>query len=133
MGRAIKFRTWLSRKNRYLDLNRPEVMLSQYEPDNEQGMDVYGSGGYTHPDAILEQFTGFTDKNGIEIYEGDIIERAPYNHLFGKTSIIFEHGCFVESKFKYTLGFIAGPGFEDGVLKNFEVVGNIHENPDLLK
>jgi len=75
---------------------------------------------------ILMQFTGLYDKNGKEIYEGDIINRS-YRHqgeYFTKKSIIvFEHGSFY---------------IKDGALlfnyssDDLEVIGNIFENKELL-
>jgi len=68
----------------------------------------------------LMQYTGLKDKNGREIYEGDIVENK-YRH-----KVEFITGCFcVKDKFGSTT-----PIFECGDV--FEVVGNIYENPELL-
>jgi uncharacterized phage protein (TIGR01671 family) len=88
---------------------------------------------------IWMQFTGLMDKNGVEIFEGDIVN-AKLTGLFDEnflSTIEFENGCFgIRST-------------EDGILvdgkgkfKSFdgcdttdriEIIGNIYENPDLLK
>ena len=78
------------------------------------------------------QYTGLLDKNGKEIYEGDILR------CFSKTDkaemvVIFEDGEFrmvlTEKYHAYTTGF----GFY--AIRNFdkEVIGNIHDNPELLE
>lgn len=79
----------------------------------------------------LGQFTGFYDKNGNEIYEGDILK--PLNEHF--TYVVkFGNGCFY---IEYILGKwnTLERGIE--VYKNFdrdiEIIGNIHENPELLE
>lgn len=68
------------------------------------------------------EFSGFTDKHGKEIFEGDIVR------VDGKLDIVrFESGCF------YPMGgYVARSGFEYDIY-DYEVVGNIHDNPDLLK
>lgn len=72
--------------------------------------------------ASIGQYTGLTDKNGKKIFEGDIVS-AP---------IYYDIGCYPHTESKiisvkipeiYKMAF-------DG---NFEIIGNIHDNPELLK
>lgn len=73
------------------------------------------------PDTI-GQFTGVLDKNGKEIYEGDILEIKDEGVVFTKV-VGFNNGMFGAGN--YTLAFYG----ED----NIEIIGNIHDNPELLK
>jgi len=68
----------------------------------------------------LGQFTGLHDKNDKEIYEGDIVRLAEGVH-----PIRFMRGCF---------GFRvkSGQRYDVGTFCNVEVLGNIHDNPELL-
>lgn len=68
------------------------------------------------------QFTGLTDKNGKEIYEGDILGNDPPGTRTG--IVIFEEGKFT----------IQGKSKEDrfDFRKGLEVIGNVYENPELL-
>ena len=71
------------------------------------------------------QFTGLTDKNGVEIYEHDIIKFLIDNE---KYVVQFEEGafCLVSNN---VCGIISMYDFEN---LEYEVIGNIHENPELL-
>ncbi len=81
------------------------------------------------------QFTGLKDKNGAEIYEGDVL----YWSAFGRYSVEWDDltACFTTTcvekvateAFMYTNLFELN---EDETINSCEVIGNIHENPDLL-
>ena len=78
------------------------------------------------------QFTGLTDKNGKKIFEGDIL-RFSYtgkNHgVEGTEAVVFKSGKFgVEWGWHKEL--VALDGFANTTI---EVIGNIHDNPDLLE
>lgn len=80
---------------------------------------------FTH-DCTVMQFTGFTDIKGVEIYEGDLIEKD--DDKFVRCGVVsFIHGCWmVASK--------SGERYFNlhWYLSEAEVIGNIYQNPDLL-
>ena len=110
MKREIKFRTW---DEQYKQFWKVFFIHSMFGSVNYMDMSK---------DWIPNQFTGLKDKNGKEIYEGDIA-------IFGSDpaeQIIFKSGAFRwGGDFDYILQI--SEEYET------EVIGNIYENPELLK
>ena len=87
----------------------------------------------------FEQYTGLKDKNGKEIYEGDIIEQfvCGVHNFKGKKcgrSTIWQVR-WNEKECCFELHYLRGSLFADSMMSDgeeYEVIGNIHENPELL-
>lgn len=135
--RIIKFRFYSnSLKVMYSPDNQIDNLWSIPEADN--GILKVRDGD------ILMQFTGLKDKNGKDIYEGDIVkiecyaewEDITYDGVFtGKAVMIASKGaCIVNPIFKNN---ITGKIEKTNQYKNIAayrsiIIGNIHENPELL-
>ena len=118
--REIKFRAWDGEEMRY-------TFSVQSNGDG-----VLYSGGIV--DWKLMQFTGLKDKNGKEIYEGDIVNIP----LFGNCIIIWNESICA---FQYAYHAIGKGTSIGGRMTNtlysyeqqkYEVIGNIYENPELI-
>ncbi|EHB3621097.1 hypothetical protein ARX21_001545 [Listeria monocytogenes] len=84
---------------------------------------------YNFDDVVLMQYTGLKDKNGKKIFEGDIVNCKFFDRMVGDIAgvINFIDCVWAVSDFKnkrlYQLIDV----------DNIEIIGNIHENPDLLE
>lgn len=76
-------------------------------------------------DTTVGQFTGLLDKNGKEIYEGDIVTFD--NHLQGISQIVYDYAGFDADSKNYRTAL------RPMLNNHMRVVGNIHDNPELLK
>ncbi len=131
MSREIKFRAW-DKGSEYMHSN---VQSGVYEdPDDwTEFSTVLGLERFE-----VMQYTGLKDKNGKEIYEGDVVEYNDFNSL--KTGGHAEDKIIV-GKVIFICGMWmveennCGHDLYEGLVNDeeFEVIGNIYENPELLE
>lgn len=119
MMREIKFRAWDKESGVWLDddeyVIKPVSGLVS-EIDYADGYVVIAADNH---DAILEEFTGLKDENGVEIYENDIIRDGDDGTIIG----IVE---YIDGQ------WIVGDNLLFDVTVH-DVIGNIHENENLLE
>lgn len=132
--REIKFRAWdlMSKKMIHSDLGFNEIDNRRVNQTLSYFFEefVENTYGTIAPKVKLMQYTGLKDKNGKEIYEGDIIISTLTNIV--AKPILVEPDLeltgfipFTTNDNEYAIG-----EYEQG---NFELIGNIYENKELLK
>lgn len=88
---------------------------------------------YDFNDIVLMQSTGLTDKNGKEIFEGDILSvETDEENVKVEVSWDSKHALFAFESKKYNEKIPLDELFEDNSYP-FKIIGNIYENPELLE
>ena len=142
--REIKFRVW-DKECKYMHICGEDVH-DTINFDIETNRAYYynlqnGCGSLSEDsDYVLMQYTGLKDKNGKEIYEGDVIKSYFENGLGAenKCLIIYDEylcafmGKELRTKQQYLFNE-GNPNKKDKKLKYTEVIGNIYDNPELLE
>lgn len=128
MSREIKFRAWDKFEKVWM-----EAPVIDGENGKALGFSLLDGAFQRHfsdEEVAIVQFTGLLDKNGVEIYEGDILIGGKL-HLTGgvelsnedvATTVTYRDGMF-------KLGGVSLISFN----KRAKVIGNIYENPELLE
>jgi uncharacterized phage protein (TIGR01671 family) len=140
MNREIKFRAWIREV-------KEMISVESIYYDGFGGFEISGEGynDMDHLEVVLMQFTGLHDKNGKEIYEGDIVSveftpivsnyigNSPNTHTM-TCEVVFHNGGFKFKNLNKGKGRKAWPhkSLVDSELDEIEIIENIYENPDLL-
>lgn len=122
--REIKFRSWDCYNLKMLENNEPLISNRIIPLCLSVGVMHYKDSPPSQREYILMQYTGLKDKNGKDIYEGDIVEDVSKG-LIGEVS--FYEGSFVRGDALCVNSLI-----NDNAPKFLQVLGNIYENPELL-
>lgn len=119
MERVIKFRAYNPKEKK---MSRDFTL---YEIASAGSKTIFPFGFIANKDTVLMQYTGLKDKNGKEIYEGDIVEEEDFIGEVVWEDFMFNVEDYYDSSADYpTIAFFEGV---------FEVVGNIYENPNLIE
>ena len=127
--RVIKFRAWDEEHKRMVQFSMRDLLTdlgSEY--DFTEGVQVLlalfdGHLPASWPDLQVMQFTGLLDKNGKEIYEGDVI-----NDGYGGNVVYIDRyaGFYIQNSHANALPLA-------DAIYDKQIIGNIHENPELVK
>lgn len=121
----FKFRVWNKRENCYICPPNPQPLLqgngllAYFTESTAKAMDFYD----------IEFCTGLKDQNGKLIYEGDLIKEPANSH---NLKVMWENGAWQTEEYRKN-------GHRELLLDclvncyGVEIVGNIHETPELLK
>lgn len=116
MSREIKFREWFTRDETYVKPTAIQNMIHQ----NVSKFSL----STLYNECMFEEFTGIKDKNGVEIYENDIVKVVSqyWGQLGNKYKVEFVNGSF-----------FVGANLLYAIRGSILVVGNTNQNMDLLE
>jgi len=130
--REIKFRAWDKEQKRWIKLEHKSGLLFSwgqiYLSDSYDGEDNPTFKKQDKDSFELMQYTGLKDKNGKEIYEGDILEAERENAC--QWEVVWFNGWYLD---RYVNGVKDEGDDKYGFRTDLKVIGNIYENPELLK
>jgi uncharacterized phage protein (TIGR01671 family) len=116
--REIKFRYWDT-----FNKDEPKMIYFDF-------WKLLGGKAYPDMDTVM-QYTGLKDKNGKEIYEGDIL-KSVFENIYKENGVEIHQGIV---EFEPTRGFYIKEGNGIGLIFEYraKIIGNIYENPELLE
>ena len=130
--RDIKFRAWSLIEKKWLN---PESIIIWCDGSiGKIDPHCWDGGVTTHEDyvgekaLVLMQYSNLKDKNGKEIYEGDIVT----HHYFNENGIMIWH----TGQSRWALEYLSDKTKQEMFpidKDSFEIIGNLYENPELLK
>lgn len=142
MNREIKFRAWDSvNRKLYLDELESIAFAKSGIPANAtiSGFSRPLMAIGDDPQLVLMQYTGLEDKNGNEIWEGDVVNwkcdwKCDYLEEAGGNAVVY----WAKDSWEVAVDKTGGTGFyglegKEFIWDEVEVIGNVMENPELLK
>ena len=116
--REIKFREFYKKEN---------IMYRDIDISNEC-LPIHDN------NVVIMQYTGLKDKNGVEIYEGDILELIDWwDDSVSIHPVLYKNSAFMCQRLddkEFPFFYLQG---NDDLKDGYKIIGNIYENPELLE
>ena len=136
MNREIKFRVWDKHNKKFCDWREASAIVGTDNSETQMRCGIIELNNNESSDYIFSQYTGLKDKNGKEIYESDIIQIKDRFVMWSKSKgqivedvnavVVWSGDGFIPQRLPNTRLWILD-------MEQYEVVGNIYENPELLE
>lgn len=125
--REIEFRAYLKKEHKIVEVKSLHIGTRKIMYGYSETREIYGNTTRSLDECELMQYTGLKDKNGKKIFEGDFVKARHNDELY---KVHWESFRFI---IEDNYGNVILP--VQGAIDHFEceVVGNIYDNPELLK
>ncbi len=144
MSRTIKFRAWDKKLEKWVDGSKEGfnlfgecTLIGRILEDHYYTHNVFEN---LYNDVEVVQYTGLKDKNGKEVYEGDVLEYVGYKCPACWRDIDIIANLYYEIKWNNEYAGFEGYDNKtkdticsDEWVTSMKIIGNIYENPELLK
>lgn len=132
-----KFRAYAKRLDRMMEVTVVDFEEQKVELLVARDGSLTSAIGVPFDDIELMQSTGLFDKNGVEIFEGDVVQYVDASYINGTFEDTFVNTGVVEfSQGMFTISNREAVEIDDlldGSTWDVEVIGNIYENPELVE
>lgn len=109
--------------------SKTETHTPDIPEDSEVFVELFNNECSVVIPSTLGQYTGLCDKNGNSVYEGDILKWKAYGFEKIGVAIFDTSGVFIGRRYEHGIQCIG----VSSTVKCAEIIGNIHDTPDLLK
>lgn len=135
--REIEFRAWLKKDKKMVEVKSLHFGTKKIMYGYSESSHCYGNVTCKFDDCELMQFTGLTDKNGKQIFEGDIVTFEDGGCYPSEDEVYTNVGVVVYGGYMFTITNRETVEMGDLVdcsedTLECEVIGNIYDNPELL-
>ena len=136
--REMGYRAWLKGEMKMVEVKTIHFGTRKIMYGYSAGVQNYGNASCGFDDCEIMQFTGLRDKNGVKVYEGDIVrvytdceyyvEKGYHNGV-----IIFDDEYFFDYQVSFEHIHNSCSDYLGNHRDDIEVVGNVYDNPELIK
>ena len=128
-----KFRAWMKSLKWMCEVTVIDYDLRSLDICRIGDVERYTEMSVDKDEVVLMQSTGIKDKNGTEVFEGDVVVTNGWRRqvvTFGTQEVEEDFGSV---RIYRGFNLYLGGGYPNAVMSTFEVIGNIYENPELME